>query len=184
MSSAGVAARAVVPDGVPLRTPLPVIAAALAAFIALAHLEAAVQAASPSPALGAWLLGVALLVAGWAWAAVRVGGAVVPAGMALFGILALVWIASRTVGVPGTGGLRAPVGPLDAVTCLDELLLAGVCARWAGGRSGNGTIAVTAYVALSVSFVMLSMGCGVGAAAAGQRAWAASHGAPLFCHLI
>lgn len=166
------------------RTPLPAIATALAAFIAVAHIEAAVQAIGASPLLGTWLLAVAALVAGWVWAAVRRGGGAVWLGTALFGALALVWIVSRTAGLPLAGGLRAPVGPLDAITCLDELLLAAVCARWAGGRTGNARLAASAYVALSGSFVILSMGCGVGAAGGAQHAWAAGHGAALFCHLI
>ncbi len=168
----------------PARSTLPLTAVALAAAVVAAHLEAAIQALPVSLPLGLFLLGVAATVAGWAtWSWRRAAGP--PwVGVPVFAGLAALWLLSRTVGLPFAGGLRAPVGPLDAATALNELLLVAVCIWWAAGRDGGTRMAGAGYLALCASVTMISMGCTVGVASGADRAWAAVHGTPLFCHLI
>jgi hypothetical protein len=167
-----------------VRSPLPLTAVALAGFVVAAHLEAAVQALPVSPALGGYLLAAAAGSGGWAVWAWRQRGIAVWAGIALFGSLAALWACSRTVGLPLGAGLRAPAGPLDGATFVDELLLVVVCVRWGLRRTGGGRTAAVSYAAVCVSLMLLSMGCTVGQASVSQRAWAAGRGDPLFCHLI
>ncbi len=103
------------------------VALGLGAFIAAAHLESAVQAVSSSWALALVLAAVAALVATWTWRLWRGGSvAVARAGAGLFAALAALWLASRTAGLPFGLAPRAPIGALDALTALDEVLLVGL----------------------------------------------------------
>lgn len=161
------------------------VALGLGAFIAAAHLESAVQAVSSSWALALVLAAVAALVATWTWRLWRGGSvAVARAGAGLFGALAALWLASRTAGLPFGLAPRAPIGPLDALTALDEVLLVGLPLLLTRPlafltRRGPGI----GFIAMSASFVMLSMGCQVGTSATGAQ-HLAGHAFTLYCHLF
>jgi hypothetical protein len=151
------------------------ICVGLALFVVAARLEAAVGAfAASSPSVGAVQLAVAVLVG---LAAARVARSprrrALRAGAAGAGVLAAVWIALRASG-------QAPVGLLDAMTALDELLLAlfALAASRGRGTCREGW-SLLASVAISLSFVVLAMGCEPAVAPASD----ADGPAPLICHL-
>lgn len=169
------AARDVRPRGTAL-----LICVGLALFVVASRLEAAVGAfvASSEP-IGALQLAVAALVGVWAArVALAPSRRLLVAGAAGACALVALWIVTRAAGVLGP----APVGVLDALTALDELLLAafalGAAARrarrWEGG-SAVGSIAI------SLSFVALAMGCEPAAAPASDGG--PSGVTPLVCHL-
>lgn len=181
-------------SGVP-RTPLWPAAVGLAAFIAAAHLEAAIDAAPSSLWLSAGTATVAVLTGAWAWRMLRARSRwLLATGAAGALLLAGVWAYSRTLGLPGAG-FRAPVGPLDAMTALDELLLAVVALMLLGRRAGSAprrpekALVLFGYATASLSLMLLSMGCGIGtvsaaSAAAGGASGAGGHAFVLFCHLF
>lgn len=149
----------------------------LALCVSASHLVAAIQARGW---ISAWLIAVGVGAAGWAWWTFRTAGdAARRTGVALALAPAAVWACSRIVGLPFGLAPRAPIGPLDAVTVADELLLALVCLRrWPHGAE---RLAVAAFATAAASLMLLSMGCDVGA---GSRSVGfAGHSATLLCHL-
>jgi hypothetical protein len=162
------------------------ITVALAGFVAAAHLETAVEAVPVSLGLAAALLVVAAGSATWGWRVLRTPTArALRWGAGVFVVLALVWLASRTTGLPFGLAPRAPLGLLDTATALDEVLLAGAALALArGGRRRARFLPGSGFAALSVSFVLLSMGCGVGSAAPARERAVAAHGLVLYCHLF
>ena len=160
----------------------------LAAFVATSHVEAAVGASPYSPALSAGLALAGLVAAGWT---VRVArkpsrGLLLAGAAAALALVAL-WAWTRTIGVPFGAG-RVPIGLLDAATAFDELLLAAFAlavargarrTRLAPGRTGGELAPMLGAVAISLSFIVLAIGCD-------PARTAAADGAPppaLICHL-
>jgi hypothetical protein len=162
------------------------MAVGLAAFVAASHVEAAVAAAAAhSLVVGAIAGGVGLVAAAWALrVARRPARALLLAGAAGAATLAALWLWTRTLGVPLSGGARAPVGVLDAITAFDELLLAGyaiAAARSHGQAAARDRFPLTGCVAISLSFVALAVGCAPPSQAA---AGSGDAQAPAFiCHL-
>jgi len=162
--------------------PAVAMAVGLAVFVAASHLEAAVAVAARAPAVGAITAAVAVAAAAWALRiARRPSRALLLAGAAGAASLAALWLWTRTIGVPLSGGARAPVGVLDAITAFDELLLAGfaLAAARALGRPAGDRFPLLGCVAISLSFIALAMGCAPPAPAAGSHAAAPAY----VCHL-
>jgi hypothetical protein len=158
----------------------------LAGFVAASHLDASIQSAGSSLPLAAALAATALVVSLWGWrVAHQLTGRLLLGGAALFASLAAIWLCSRTVGLPFGIAPRAPAGILDSVTAFDEVLLAAAAVMLATtpGRA-EGLLPGFAFLAMSVSFMLLIAGCGIGAATP-QRGvgFAARSAVPLFCHL-
>jgi hypothetical protein len=185
-STSKVTARPHAAGDVRARSPALLICVGLALFVVASRLEAAVGAFSASAApVGALQLGLAALVGLWAARAARAPSRrLLRVGAAGACALAALWIVTRTVDAGGP----APVGVLDALTALDELLLAAFAVaatfdgdpagrqrrRWEGWSAGGS-------IAISLSFVALAMGCEPAAApASGGRP---SGVTPLVCHL-
>ena len=124
-----------------------------------------------------WLFGVGFVVAGvlqlaWAVAIWRRNGdrRLLLAGLALQLGIALVWVISRTVGLPygPDAGEAESVGPLDAQSTLDEMLIVvlGIVSLW-GARRGRRRFAVDglellALLATAATWFMLASGAGHG----------------------
>jgi len=158
----------------------------LAAFVAASHVEAAVGALPYSPALSAGLAVAGVAAAGWAVrVARRPSRGVLRAGAAAALALVALWAWTRTIGVPFGAG-RAPVGVLDAATAFDELLLAAFALAAArsgrsrrAGRASGELAPMLGAVAISLSFIVLAMGCDPARTAAADSAQAPE----LICHL-
>ena len=133
----------------------------LAAFVVASHLEAAVSAFPHSAALGAVLTAIATAAAVWTVrVARRPSRATLIAGATGAAALFVLWAYTRTVGVPTSGGPRAPVGILDTLTAFDELLLAGFAlAALSPQRIPREAWPLLGSVAISASFIALAMGC-------------------------
>ena len=134
----------------------------LAGFVAASHLEAAVGAFSYSPAMGAArrrLRARRGALGGARRAAADAGQRCWPGAAGAVALVAL-WAWTRAVGVPFADAQRAPVGVLDAVTAFDELLLAwlALAAARAPGPARE-RWPLLASVAISLSFIVLAMGC-------------------------
>lgn len=169
------------------RSPLALIAVGLAAFIAASHLEAAVGAFARSAALGLALTGVGAGAALWAVrVARRPRRSDLLIGAGASAALLVLWAWTRTIGLPvGLTG-RAPVGALDTLTALDELLLIGFAIAAAGARCRlREAWSVLGSIAISVSFIALAMGCEPpsGSAAPGPNGKGRPAVAALVCHL-
>lgn len=124
-----------------------------------------------------WLFGVGFVVSGvlqlaWAVAIWRRGRdrRLMLAGIALQLGIALVWVVSRTVGLPygPEAGQPESIGPLDAQCTFDELLIVvlGAVAIW-GMRRGRQRLAVDALevlalLATAATWFMLAAGAGHG----------------------
>lgn len=169
--------------------PAPALAMAvgLAAFVAASHLEAAAGALAHSPAVAAIVAAVGFAAAAWALrAARRPSRATLLAGAAAALALAALWVWTRTMGVPLDGSAaRAPAGVLDAITALDEVLLAGFAisaARSLGGPARD-RFPVAGCVAISLSFVALAMGCTPAAPDAADAAAPHARAPAYICHL-
>ncbi len=167
--------------------PAVAMAVGLAAFVAASHLEAAVAAVALSPVIAAIAAAVALLAGAWTVrVARRPSRALLLAGAAGAASLAALWVATRTLGVPFDGSpARAPVGVLDAITALDELLLAGfaLAAARPRRRPAGDRFPPLGCVAISLSFIALAMGCGPSQPSAVASAGSDAPGASLICHL-
>jgi hypothetical protein len=154
------------------------ICVGLALFVVASRLEAAVGAfVASSPSVGALQLAAAALVGLWAGRVARSPSRhLLRSGAVGACLLVAAWTATRTIGLAGPA---APVGLLDAMTALDELLLAAFALAAAGTRGArwDGWSALGS-VAISLSFVALAMGCEPAAAPA-----AGGGVAPLVCHL-
>ena len=168
------------------------ICVGLALFVVASRLEAAVGAfaifdedPASSAFVGALQVALAALVGLWAARVARAPSRrLLGAGATGASALAALWIATRTIGVGGP----APVGILDALTALDELLLAAFAL--AAGSSYNAARrrrppwegwSAIGSIAISLSFVALAMGCEPSSApVAGGGPGAVT---PLVCHL-
>jgi hypothetical protein len=153
----------------------------LAGFVAASHLEAAVGAFSYSPVTGVAVAAFGLVAAGWTVRVARRptrGALLAGAGGAL--ALVALWIWTRAAGVPFADG-RAPVGVLDTVTAFDELLLAWLALAAARARgSARERWPLLASVAISLSFIVLAMGCDPARTAAAAPGGSSP---ALICHL-
>jgi hypothetical protein len=165
------------------------VAVGLGACVAASHLEAAVGAFAVSPRLSAALAAVGLVAAAWAVRSARrpSPGLLLGAAAAALALVVL-WVWTRAIGLPLDGAGRAPVGVLDALTAVDELLLAGFAV--AAARSGSlrhpprERWPLLGCVAISLSCVVLAMGCEPpDAPAPGASAVVASPTRELLCHL-
>lgn len=165
------------------------VAVGLGACIAASHLEAAVGAFAISPLLSLALAGVGLGAAGWAVRSARQPSAgVLLCGAAAALALVALWVWTRAIGLPLDGMGRAPVGVLDALTALDELLLAAFAVSAARTSRTRGAPRerwpLLGCLAISLSFIVLAMGCEPpDAPAAGASGGVASPGTALICHL-
>jgi hypothetical protein len=124
-----------------------------------------------------WLFGVGFIAAGvlqlaWAVAIWRrdADRRLLVAGLVLQLGIALVWVVSRTVGLPyGPDAAQAEsIGPLDAQCTFDELLIVvlGAVSLW-GARRGRRRLAVDglellALLATAATWFMLAAGAGHG----------------------
>ena len=156
-----------------VRSPALVVAVGLGAFVSASHLQTAASAVGASPAIALVLCAMALAAGAWSvCVARRPTRALLALGAA--GALALValWVLTRTAG-------GAPVGVLDALTALDELLLAGF-ALAAARRRPPERWPVAGMVAISLSFMALAMGC---EPPAPPDSRAAGRPASAICHL-
>ncbi len=168
------------------------VAVGLGACIAASHLEAAVGAFAVSPSLSAALAAVGLASAAWAVRSARrpSPGLLLGGAAAALALVAL-WVWTRAIGLPLDGTRRAPVGVLDALTAVDELLLAGFAVAAArSGRTGRARRParerwpLLGCLAISLTFVVLAMGCEPpDAPAAGASGIVAPPSAELLCHL-
>jgi hypothetical protein len=165
------------------------VAVGLGACVAASHFESAVEAFAVSPSLSAALATVGLAAAAWAVrSARRPSPGVLLGGAAAALALVALWLLTRAIGLPLDGTRRAPVGVLDALTAVDELLLAGFAV--AAARSSRRRHPprerwpLLGCVAISLSCVVLAMGCEPpDAPAAGASAVVASPSRELLCHL-
>jgi hypothetical protein len=99
------------------------------------------------------------------------------------------WIASRTLGLPGVG--RLPVGEFDLLCAGDALVIAALSWRCGGGRLIPVGVARLGFsqlaVMLAVSTLYMSMASmmTMSASAAGTAAWSHGHASEhFFCHLL
>jgi hypothetical protein len=147
--------------GAAVRSSALVVAVGLGVFVAAAHLQAAVSAFGASPPIALVLCAVGLGAAAWSLrVALRPTRALLALGAAGATALVGLWIVTRTAG-------GAPVGVLDALTALDELLLAGFALAAARERPGE-RWPPAGMAAISLSFMALAMGCEPPAAPAAQ----------------
>jgi hypothetical protein len=169
------------------RSPVMLITIGLAAAVAVSHIEAAVGAfAGGSPALAAALVAVAAAAGLWTVrVARRPARSTLLAGAAGAAALVAMWATTRTIGVPLGLAERAPVGVLDALTALDELLLTGFAITAADVQRGlRERWSAVGSIAISLSFIALATGCGPAVAPTTASAGASPSAAvALLCHL-
>jgi hypothetical protein len=110
------------------------------------------------------------------------------AGAVLQLALTVLWVASRTTGLPGVG--RLPIGVFDLLCAADALVVAVLAWRRAGPSIRRGRVALCQLaVSLAACTVFMSMASMMSmtapAAAAGAGAWSHGHAtAHYFCHLL
>jgi hypothetical protein len=166
----------------------------LAAALAAVYLYSAVTMPAGHGAVALGEAGVAALELGWiALAALRPRrGWVYVTGIALQLALTVLWVVTRTVGLPGIG--RLPVGAFDLLCAADALMLAALCWRcapFAGPltpRVRLGLCQLAIVLAASTAYMsmesMMDMTAAPSVSATGA---AAVHGQPaphFFCHLL
>jgi hypothetical protein len=167
----------------------------LAGTLAAVYLFSAVTMPAGHGAVAIGEAAIAGLQLGWiALVSVRSRqGRVYGAGITLQLALTVLWIVTRTAGLPGIG--RLPVGEFDLLCALDALMVAGLCWRcapWAGTvtarvRLGACQLAVilaagTLYMSMASMMAMTVPGPGhggSGSVAAGGHATQR-----FFCHLL
>lgn len=170
-------------------------AAALGGALVTIYAGGALTLPSGHPVLTAMLASIAAAQAAWVTCLLRFGSRppVLVAGAVLQLGLAVVWVLSRTVGLPGQGVV--PVTELDVLCLLDELVLltlalsalAALSARIP--RSGLRALAPCQLAVTLAGATLFAWGGGhVHSAAANAAADAIQWGAPAhvhyFCHLL
>ncbi len=165
----------------------------LSVALAAVYLYSAITMPAGHAAVAFGEAGIAALELGWvALAAVRSRrGWVHAGGIALQLALTVLWIVTRTVGLPGIG--RLPIGAFDLLCAVDALMLAALCWRcapFAGPVTPRVRLAICQLaIVLAASTAYMSMESmmdmtGSQATAAGATA---THGQPsphFFCHLL
>lgn len=160
------------------------VAVGLAAFVAVSHLDAAIGAAPYSGALAAVLGGVAALAGLWGWAvAHRPTRGMLLSGAALFAGLAAIWVCSRVGGLPFGLSPRAPVGVLDSMTAVDEVLLTLAALLLACTPTVESLLPGLGYVAIAISLMVLTAGCNISIASPRQGWLPGASAIQLYCHL-
>ena len=162
--------------------------AALGTALAAVYAGAAITLPGGQTGLVGGLSAVAGLQAAWVAAVLKLGarrGVLVYAGV-LQGALAGLWLASRTTGLPGQGAL--PVGELDVICLLDELVVAGLALRSLRRRAPRSGLRALGPCQLAVTLAAATLFAWGGgqvhtAQAAAIRFGCAAH-VHYFCHLL
>jgi len=166
--------------------------AALAAALAALYAGAAITLPGAHAGLVLALCGVAAAQLGWVVSLLTVGprGGVLAGGLALQIVLASLWLVSRTIGLPGQGVL--PVGELDVICLLDELVMAGLAVSGLRRGTPRSSLRALGPCQLAVTLAgatLFAWGGGhvhsaqAQAAGAGVRFGAPAH-VHYFCHLL
>ena len=169
----------------------------LCAALAAVYLFSAVTMPAGHGAVAVGEAAIAVVQLAWlALAAARSSSATVyRVGIAVQLGLTVLWIVTRTVGLPGIG--RLPVGQFDLLCALDALVIAGLCWRCAPFarpvsprvRLGVCQLAVilaacTAYMSMAGVMAMTGPSGSVPASSAGAVAAHGQGGEHFFCHLL
>ena len=168
----------------------------LCASLAAVYLFSALTMPAGHAAVAAGEAAIAAVQVVWLLAAnllPRRAGRVHVAGIVLQLALTVLWIVTRTVGLPGIG--RLPVGLFDLLCAVDALVIAALCWRCAPFarpltprmRLGFCQVAVilaasTAY--MSMDSMMVMTGSGAGHGSPGVSAVGGHATEHFFCHLL
>ena len=167
-------------------------AAALGGSLVAIYAGGALTLPAGHPVLTAVLASIAVAQAAWVACLLRLGtrAPVLVAGASLQLGLAVVWVLSRTVGLPGQGVV--PVTELDVLCLLDELVLLTLALAALSARIPRSGLRALAPCQLAVTLAgatLFAWGGGhvhsaAATAAAGAIQWGAPAHVHYFCHLL